>query len=276
MKIRMCGALMLWLLIFPLAAHAADGKLLATGGLVSVEGTAGGGLTPWAVIAGYGEANQIGAAAALSYASLDDYSLRSGSVALGLYNRVELSLAQERLDFSGTDVHLGQRIFGAKVRLAGDLIYDNMPQLSLGVQRKASTSSSTLRTLGIDANSGTDVYISAGRVWLNGPFGRNFLLNGTLRNTAAQQTGLLGFARARNWEAEATAALLLNRRWALGGEYRQKPDAFDALKEDDWKSVFLAYFPNKNLSFALAYLGLGAIGGKPAQNGYFLTVQGAF
>jgi hypothetical protein len=265
MRTRMCGALMLWFLVFPLAAHAADGKLLVTGGLLSIEGAAGGGLTPWAVIAGYGEADQIGAAAALSYASVDDYSLRSGSVALGLYNRVELSLAQERLDFSGTDVHLGQRIFGAKVRLAG-----------LGVQRKVSTSSSTLRTLGIAANSGTDVYLSAGRVWLNGPFGRNFLLNGTLRNTAAQQTGLLGFARARNWEAEATAALLLNRRWALGGEYRQKPDAIDALKEDDWKSVFLAYFPNKNLSFALAYLGLGAIGGKPAQNGYFLTVQGAF
>ena len=40
---------------------ATGGKLLLTAGVTQIEGAAGGGLTPWAVIGGYGENNQFGA-----------------------------------------------------------------------------------------------------------------------------------------------------------------------------------------------------------------------
>ena len=49
------------------AGHAADlpspdlGKLLATGGVSQVEGAGGGGLTPWALISGYGTRDSYGA-----------------------------------------------------------------------------------------------------------------------------------------------------------------------------------------------------------------------
>ena len=43
-------------------AWAGD-RLLATGGVSNVEGSAGGGLSPWALIAGYGTREQTGATA---------------------------------------------------------------------------------------------------------------------------------------------------------------------------------------------------------------------
>jgi Protein of unknown function (DUF3034) len=257
-------------------ASAGDGKLLGTGGLLSIEGSAGGGLTPWAVLAGYGEKSQVGVSAAYAQTTVDDYRLRTAALAVGISNRLELSVGEQRFDFSGSNIQLSQRIYGAKVRVFGDLIYDSAPQVSVGWQHKSNTSVNTLRTLGITRTSGDDYFLSVGKLWLDGPFGRNFLLNGTVRYTAAQQTGLLGFANAREWQLEAAAALLLNRQWAIGSEYRSKPDAIPGLREDDWKDVFLAYFPNKQLSIALAYVSLGDIGGKTNQNGAYLTVQGLF
>jgi hypothetical protein len=44
----------------PALTLADNGRLLATGGVSSLEGAAGGGITPWAVLAGYGEAGKPG------------------------------------------------------------------------------------------------------------------------------------------------------------------------------------------------------------------------
>jgi len=44
------------------SAIAGD-RLLATGGVAQIEGAAGGGLTPWALITGYGTDAQIGGSA---------------------------------------------------------------------------------------------------------------------------------------------------------------------------------------------------------------------
>ena len=44
----------------PMLASADAGRLLATGGATSLEGAAGGGITPWAVLAGYGERGEWG------------------------------------------------------------------------------------------------------------------------------------------------------------------------------------------------------------------------
>ncbi len=256
-------------------AFAADGKLLGTGGLLSLDGAGGGGITPWASLASYAEDQQIGASAAYSHVAIDDYQLRAMAASVNVYNRVEISIAKQVFDFDANNTQLGQRVIGAKVRVYGDLIYQS-PQISIGVAHKTHTERAALTALGIDRASGTDYYLSIGRLWLDGPFGRNFLLNGTLRNTAAQQTGLLGFNDQRDWQVEAAAALLLNRKLALGLEYKSKPDRLVGLTEDAWKDFFIAYFPNKHLSVALAYVDLGAIGGLAKQNGFYLTLQGAF
>ena len=47
-------------------------RLLATGGVMQIEGSAGGGLTPWALIAGYGTREEIGASAFYTHAKTND------------------------------------------------------------------------------------------------------------------------------------------------------------------------------------------------------------
>src|SRR4051812_34850038 len=54
-----------------------NGKLLLTGGVSEVEGSAGGGLTPWAVIGGNGTASQLGANAHETYVHTQDFALNT-------------------------------------------------------------------------------------------------------------------------------------------------------------------------------------------------------
>lgn len=50
-------------------------KLLLTGGVSQVEGATGGGLTPWAIIGGYGTNNEIGENVDYTYAKTNDLKL---------------------------------------------------------------------------------------------------------------------------------------------------------------------------------------------------------
>ena len=64
-----------------------SGKLLLTGGVTQVEGSAGGGLTPWAVIGGYGTRDQIGANAYYTRINVSDYNLQSFGALVGIRDR---------------------------------------------------------------------------------------------------------------------------------------------------------------------------------------------
>ncbi len=75
-------------------AQADTGKLLLTGGVSSITGSAGGGLTPWAVIGTNATEGEIGVSSYLTRAVTQDYALNSYGVALGLKDRVELSLSR--------------------------------------------------------------------------------------------------------------------------------------------------------------------------------------
>ena len=117
------------------------GKLLLTGGVTQLEGSAGGGLTPWAVIGGYGTDDEIGANAFYTRVNTGAYHLDDVGVMVGFYNRVELSFAQQRFNTEQVGGALGlgdgftfkQNVIGLKVRVAGDLVVDSdswMPQIS--------------------------------------------------------------------------------------------------------------------------------------------------
>ena len=54
------------------AAQAETGKLLLTGGVSSIDGAAGGGLTPWAVIGSNATDEEIGGSAYLTNAGTRD------------------------------------------------------------------------------------------------------------------------------------------------------------------------------------------------------------
>lgn len=265
----------------------ADGRLLGTGGASSLEGAAGGGIMPWAVIAGYGEAGQWGTTVFATRVQLPDYRLDATGAAVGFDNRIELSAARNRFDL-GSLVHklglpedsLSQDVFAAKVRLFGDLIYDRLPQVSLGLQYKQQKDFLIPSIVGARRDHDTEAYLAASRLFLGGAFGYNLLVNANLRYSRANELGLLGFGGdrrdSRSLLKEGSLAVLLNPRWALGVEYREKPDNLSFAGESDWADLFVGWFPSKRVSVVLAYARLGEIATLNDQNGAYLSIQGAF
>jgi hypothetical protein len=260
------------------SAQAGDGKLIGTAGLNQIEGSGGGGLVPWATLAGYDSQEQISVNAFTTQVQLDDYRLNVLGVSASFYDRVEISLAQHRFDLKTLGGEIKQNIYGLKYRLYGDIVYSTWPQVSIGLQYKKLKDGSIASAVGAtNSSSGTDIYVAATKIHLGALAGFNLVWNVTARATKANQLGLLGFGGVNNHNyqimAEASAAVLFSRHLALGIEYRQKPDNL-GLGEDDWLDVFISYIPNKNLSLTLAWAELGNIAGAKKQEGLYLSLNG--
>ena len=295
---RVCLGLFLVVLLQGVAVSASAqlvltpdlGKLLATAGVTQVEGASGGGLVPWATIAGYGSRDSYGANLHYSYLGTQDYTLGTYGAAVGIADRVELSVAKQR--FTGSlaplnNLRIEQDIYGAKIKLAGDLVYDQdswMPQVAAGVMVKRNGgvgglgSTTNVKQLGASSDSGVDYYLAATKLLLD----QSLLLNATLRMTKADQMGLLGFGGPNNdhYQAmlEASAAYLLSRNLAIGSEYRMSPHNLATDDQKDYYDAFIAWFPSKNLSLTLAYVSLGQITvyNPKRQNGFYLSAQVGF
>ena len=265
----------------------AGGKLLLTNGITNVDGTGGGGLANWATIAGNETVDGIGATAHVTYVPLSDYSLTSFGAAVGIRDRLELSWARQRFDTRhvgaklglGEGFTLGQDIFGAKLRIAGDAVIDQdsaMPQIAVGVQYHRAIRAGVIRAVGGKHADGTDFYVSATKVLL----ARSVVLGGAVRATRANQFGLLGFggdAQGRyTMQAEGSAGVLLTRRLLVGGEYRAKPDNLGFARENDAFDLFTAYAIQRNVTLTAAYVDLGTIAIAPNQHGAFLSLQASF
>ena len=269
----------LFLLLGTVPTFAEGSRVVATGGGTMIEGSAGGGIVPWAVINGYGSSGEWSATAMATGVYVDDFTLKVIGASLSFDNRFELSAARQTFDLDTMGGELGQDIFGVKYKLAGELLYTAMPQITLGAQYKRVDDFAIPQAVGARDDWGLDVYVAASKVFFDAIAGRNVLLNGTVRATKANQTGLLGFGTQANHDyqfvLEASAAVLLTDNVALGIEYRQKPDELAFAREDDWQDVFLAWFINKHLSVVTAYANLGSIAGFEEQRGWYLSVEGA-
>lgn len=259
------------------SVYAAEGKLLATAGLIQVEGSGGGGIVPWATLSGYDARDEISVSAVKTQVNLDDYRLDMLGANLSIFDRLELSVAEQRFDLLTLGGDISQHIIGLKYRLYGDVVYSDLPQLSLGLQHKQLQDKAIAQALGAKDTEGTDIYMSMTKVHLGAVAGFNTIWSGTLRATQANQLGLLGFGGAKNDEyelmLEASAGLLFSRYLALGAEYRQKPDNL-GLGEERWMDVFLSYIPNKNFNITLAWADLGSIAGAKDQEGLYLSFNG--
>ena len=243
------------------------------------EGTAGGGVVPWAMLAGYADESEWGGTAWLSGAEPKDFSLNAFGAAVSWNNRIELSASRQSFDIDSVapGESLEQNIIGIKTRLYGDLIYTRAPQISVGLLYKHNDTFDIPNAVGANDDSGVDVYLAASKLWLDGVFHRSVFLNATLRASRANQMGLLGFGGDLNNKhellAEFSAGVFINRAWVIGAEYRQKPDNLSFAREDDWQDVFVGWFPNKRVAVVAAWAGLGSIAGFDDQNSVYLSLQ---
>jgi hypothetical protein len=295
---RLAAGLLAGALAFALpAARAAVDKLLLTGGVTSIDGAAGGGLTPWAVIGTNATEGEWGGTATVTGVATRNYDLKIFGAAAAWDDRVELSFAHQDFDTGPTGtalglpgLHLRMDVAGIKARLLGDAVLDSdtlMPQVAVGAEFKALDAGGlrpTLQALGA-GRRGTDFYVSATKLFL----AQGVLLNGTLRLTKANQNGLLGFGGTAQekyrLEPEFSVAWLVRSDLAFGAEYRAKPDNLNpsalgaGLKEDDWADLFAAWAPCKYVSLTLAWVQLGHIVPAVAtrrQDGAYASAQLAF
>lgn len=275
----------------PQAGHAGD-RILGTWGVSEVDGAGGGGLVPWATITGTGSSNQNGGSAFVTtLRTQDGYQLKVGGAAIGIKDKVELSMARWSLKLSDVvpGKSLEMNVAGAKFKVAGDAVYDQdslMPQISVGAQYKQVDDSALVKLQGASSTSDIDVYATATKLWLGGAVGRNVLATVAARLTKANQFGLLGFGGPgkdqRKVQLEGSLGVMLRDDLVLGAEYRMKPnnlqvsDATAALREDDAWDVFVAWFPCRGASLTLAWVNLGNIVGKEDQSGLYLSTQVAF
>ena len=262
-----------------------NAKLLLTNAVSAVDGASGGGISNWATIAGRQETRGVGVQAHVTAVLLPDFFYQSHGVALGIADRIELSYARQNFDTQDVGAALGigqgymlnQDVFGAKVRLFGDVVYGNtmVPQVAVGAQYKRSLDGAVASAVGAAHDEGVDVTLSATKLLLS----HSVLVNTTARLTKANQNGLLGFGSVSDdsyaVQFEGAVAYQFSRRFVLGTEFRTKSDNL-GLGEGDWFDVFAAYAPSDNLTVTAAYADLGSIATFTGQRGAFLQAQVAF
>ena len=255
------------------------GKLLATGGVSQVEGAGGGGLVPWALITGYESRDGVGVTVHETVLPTGDFTLHAPGIAVGLYDRVELSYAADLFTIDNENLapgglhkgyQLHQDVYGAKLRVAGDAVYGQdslLPQIAVGLQYKRSDNGDVVKAVGARDSSGIDYYVAATKLFLD----YSLLADVTLRFTKANQFGLLGFGSATGGdgyapEFEGSLAYLFSRRFAVGVECRMKPSndlkfagVLPLEKEQAAFDIFAAYFFNKTVSLTAAFADLGKI-----------------
>jgi Protein of unknown function (DUF3034) len=301
--IAVAGVLALWLL--PLCSARAEGivggdegKLFLTAGFNDLDGSGGGGLVPFALITGYGSSGGWGANAHVTNIQLRDFHLYTFGAAAGLFDRLELTYTRQQLDITGTALDgLGVRqdVFGLKIKLLGDAIYGQsswLPQIAVGalylhndgIKNAAAAGLAGLinpTQLGAQDEHGTDFYVAATKVFL----AESLLVNAVLRETKANQFGLLGFGgdrhRGYSTKPEGTLAYLLTRQLAFGAEIRTAPHNLSADTQTNAWDVFAAWTPTKNISLVAAYLNVGNILAPVTtvtrhQDGPYLSVQVGF
>lgn len=262
----------------------------AQAAITDVDGQAGGGLVPWALLS-------AGPTVAISNLNTESLGINILAANTSFANRVEVSYAHSMMHI--TSGSLGSNNIdavdniGLKVKLND--MGDSMPQFALGlVYKKASgnlVDNVLIPGLGVDSSS-TDVFGAATKIVTVG--GKTVLLNGVLRATKANQMGLLGFgggttAGAKTGysiEPEVSIEMFAADNVVFGAEYRAQPNnsvaATDGvLHQNSAYDLNVVYVANKNLTLTAAYVGLGqvapaATGTTNNQNGMFLQAQVSF
>jgi len=280
-------ALILSLLALPACAQNVptfdNARLLLTNGVTTIEGTAGGGLSSWALIPGMETDHGLGLSAFASGVALRDFTLEAHGVSLGIRDRLALSYARENFDTlqAGAALGLGhgytfsQDIFATRLRLIGDVVYGPtlLPQISVGADFKHNLNGAVVRAVGARQSAGADLVISATKLLLDG----SVLIDTSFRLTKANQFGLLGFGgdrdNRRSGQFEGAIGYQLSRHLVIGGEVRTRPDNLGFARETGAHDVFVAWAAGRHATLTAAFVDIGPVATFRSQRGAFLSLQ---
>ncbi|MBT3878069.1 MAG: DUF3034 family protein [Candidatus Scalindua sp.] len=162
--------------------------------------------------------------------------------------------------------------FNARLQLLKEDAFKKswIPALTVGLHYKHNDDTDVIdRRLGgafsdieIKDNNGVDVTLFASKMIKSLP--RPLMLNAGVRSTEAAQIGLFGFTEDRRTVFEGNFGVLVLDNLVVGGEYRQKPDEFNALpglveEEDDWWDSYITYIASDNLTMSIAFASFGDV-----------------
>ncbi|MGR3293418.1 MAG: DUF3034 family protein [Candidatus Scalindua sp.] len=169
--------------------------------------------------------------------------------------------------------------FNARLQLLKENAFKKpwMPALTVGIHYKHNDDTDVIdrrlggafTDIGIKDNNGVDLTLFASKMIKFLP--RPLMLNAGVRSTEAAQIGLFGFTEDRRTVFEGNFGIMVLDNLVIGGEYRQKPDQFDALpglveEEDDWWDGFITYIASDNLTMSIAYANFGDVFNHEAKN----------
>lgn len=204
------------------------------------------------------------------------------------------------------------RLFGDAVYTSDSWI----PQVALGGLYKVNGNKELVKMLGADKTKDYEIYLAATKVLFpistlvnvtarytsaneDGLTGFGYCHNNALLLTRDCKN-------KRKVRAEVSIAHLVAKNTAIGGEWQQHGnntggqsinlnglnlttvtdllsglgldlgDALTQRNESDWYDLFMAYAPNKHISFTVAYLMFGNISVAPDQNGFYFSTHLTF
>lgn len=217
----------------------------------------------------------------------DRLELGYGLNALSLNDLPDLVNSNTGMNIDDDVVYLHN--FNARLALLkeGDFGQSWVPAVTFGVHYKYNDTindidtnlNGTMTAIGIEDNDGIDYTLYASKMLTFLP--RPVLVNVGVRNSEAAHIGLLGFTGDREFLVEGNVVLFVTDNFALGAEYRQKPDNYSEIDgliaaEDDWWSVVAAYVFNENTTISGGYFNLGDVLDEEDSNAFAIKLKYEF
>ena len=279
-------------LIVGILALGLTGTANAGPPFLNIEGEGGGGISPWAYLINPPEKGKmIGKPSIAAWQWIGNgYNFTFQSIAMNLFNRVELGFGVMDLDisemrddlFSATTLDLNEdhvRVFHIHAKVLALNESEYIPAVAFSAGYKWNTEMDELdkrlggvfSSIGYDNDSSAEFTAVATKTI---PWAIPTIVSAGVRLSRGHQLGLLGFSNKWSANFESTIAILPSEKVAVGFEYKQKPDRMQSLgslglntgrqqdftfREDDFIDWFFCYMPTSKLSFIIAWATIGNV-----------------
>ncbi len=275
----------------PLPLHTIDG----VGGVV---------ITPIAYLVNPGPEKQVFGLPSISgaFVGAGKKDIESFVITETLWRRVELGYSASRfglgslptdvqkatgIDIGRTDVWLHN--FNARVLALPENSFNfPTPALTIGTQVKYNDGitqidhalGGALSGIGLRHDLGADFVATATKSFPK-VIGRPLILSASLRVSAADQLGYVGFSNSYRPSVEGNAVYLITDRIALAGEYRQKRDPYGQIgnlvrHETDWWTLGVAYVLNNHSTVTVGYGHFGNVLNTAENTGFAVSAKYEF